>query len=204
MRNLSLQIATRQSASMLALLALSLLVGFAAPASAAFVEYSGSNKVVGGDGVSRTVQLWMIFDDQFVKNPGTPPPVPGASLTGALGHFKIISYTVHVSGLGVFAGTNGRLNLWYQRTPAAFSYYTEELEVLEDHSLLKFQDGAGNPWGWAPWLASPPQYKLPPELMVPRLNISPDYWYDLGNEVHLFPVSRCGRTCLPLKLKRQP
>ncbi len=92
------------------------------------------------------------------------------------------------------------MNIWYQRTPAAFTYYTEELEVLEDHGLMKFLDGAGNPWSWSPWFASPAKYRLPPELMIPRLNISPGYSYDLGNEVHLFPVCRCkGRLCLPLK-----
>jgi hypothetical protein len=189
----------RRLSILVSLLALSALLGFATSASAAFVEYSGASKVTGSDGVSRSVQIWMIFNDQFVKNPGTPPPVPGPFNDGSFGHFDIISYTVHVSGLGVFAGTNGRLNIWYNRTPAAFTYYTEELEVLEDHGLMKFQDGAGNPWSWAPWLASPAQYKLPPELMIPRLNISPGYSYDLGNEVHLFPLCRCSRTCLTLK-----
>jgi len=200
MRRLSMRIAAARSAFLLSLLTLSALLGFSAPASAAFVEYAGANKVVGGDGVSRYVQIWMIFDDQLVLHGGTPPPVPGPIQGGSFGHYNILSYTVHVSGLGVFAGTNGRLNIWYQRTPAAFTYYTEELEVLEDHGLMKFFDGAGNPWSWSPWLASPPDYRLPPELMIPRLNISPGYWFDLGNEVHLFPVCRCkSRTCLPLK-----
>lgn len=200
MRRLSMKLTATGSALLLWLLALSALLGFSIPASAALVEYAGANKVVGSDGVSRYVQIWMIFDDQFVKNPSTPPPVPGPFKEGTFGHYKIISYTVHVSGLGVFAGTNGRLNIWYQRTPAAFTYYTEELEVLEDHGIMRFFDGAGNPWSWSPWLASPPTYALPPELMIPRLNISPGYAYDLGNEVHLFPVCRCkDRACLPLK-----
>ena len=178
------------------LLAISAFLGLSTPASAALVEYAGANKVVGSDGVGRTVSVWMIFDNVFSKNPGTPPPVPGPLTEGSFGHFKIISYTVNVPGVGVFAGTNGRLNIWYKRTPVAFTYYTEELEVLEDHGLMKFQDGSGSSWGWAPWLASPPSYVLPPELMIPRLNISPGYSFDLGNEIHLFPVCSCkGRTC---------
>ena len=172
---------------------LSTLLGFSAPASAALVEYAGANKVVGSDGVSRYISVWMIFDDSFKKNPGTPPPVPGSLLEGSFGHFDIVSYTVNVPGVGVFVGTNGRLNIWYMRTPTAFTYYTEELEVLEDHGLMKFFDGGGNPWSWSPWLASPAQFVLPPELMVPRLNISPGYSYDLGNEIHLLPVCSCKR-----------
>ena len=182
---------SRLSTKIAALLIVSTLLGFATSASAALVEYSGANSVVGSDGIKRYVQIWMIFDDQFVKNPGTPPQLPGPYQEGPFGHFQIVSYTVHVSGLGVFADTNGRLNIWYTRTPAAFTYYTEELEVLEDHGMMKFLDGAGSPWSWSPWLASPAAYKLPPELMIPRLNISPGYLYDLGNEVHLFPVGRC-------------
>jgi len=99
-----------------------------------------------------------------------------------------------------FAGADGRLNIWYSRTPAAFTYYTEELEVLEDHGMMQFLDGAGNPWGWSPWLASPAEYRLAPELMIPLLNISPGYSYGLSNEIHLFPVCRCkDRNCLPAK-----
>ncbi|HEX2100731.1 MAG TPA: hypothetical protein VHF69_08715 [Candidatus Synoicihabitans sp.] len=181
------------------MLILSAFLGVSSSASAALVEYSGANDVVGSDGVSRYVQVWMIFDDQFVKNGSTPPPVPGPLRTETFGHFKIISYTVHVSGLGVFAGTNGRLNIWYSRSPTAFTYYTEELEVLENHSLMSFLDG-GSPWNWSPWFDSPANYKLPPELMIPRLNISPGYSYDLGNEIHLFRVCGCrGGTCLPPK-----
>lgn len=198
MRSLAMKIPMPRSTVLLALLILSALLGFATPASAALVEYAGANKVTGSDGVGRYVQVWMIFDDQFVKNPGTPPPVPGPFKDGSFGHFNIVSYTVHVSGLGVFAGTNGRLNIWYNRTPAAYTYYTEELEVLEDHGMMKFFDGAGSPWSWSPWLASPATYKLPPELMIPRLNISPSYSYDLGNEIHLFPVCRCKERGLSL------
>jgi len=176
------------------------LLGISVPSSAALVEYAGSNRVVGSDGVSRNVSVWMIFDDEFKKNPGTPPPVPGGFKEDSFGHFNIISYTVNVPGVGVFAGTNGRLNIWYKRTPASFTYYTEELEVLEDHGLMKFFDGSGGAWSWAPWLASPAVFALPPELMIPRLNISPGYSYDLGNEIHLFPVCACkGRTCLAPK-----
>jgi hypothetical protein len=183
-----------------ALLSLSALLGLSAPASAALVEYSGANTVVGSDGVSRNVSVWMIFDDAFKKNGGTPPPVPGSLREGSFGHFAILSYTVNVPGVGVFVGSNGRLNIWYKRTPAAFTYYTEELEVLEDHSLMKFYDGVGSPWGWSPWLASPAQFVLPPELMIPRLNISPGYSFDLGNEIHLFPVCSCkGRPCVAPK-----
>ena len=168
-----------------------LLLGFASSASAALVEYSGANHVVGSDGVSRYVQVWMIFDDQFVKNPGTPPPVPGGYRDGTFGHFKIVSVTVHVEGLGAFVDTNGRLNIWYNRTPAAFTYYTEELEVFENHGMMKFLDGSGNPWSWSPWFASPAEYRLPCELMIPRLNISPGYSYGSGNEVHLFRRCSC-------------
>jgi hypothetical protein len=167
------------------------LLGFSTSASAALVDYFGVDNVVGSDGVSRYVQVCMTFDDKFVKNPGTPPPVPGGFRDGPFGHFKIVSTTVHVSGLGSFADINGRLNIWYNRTPAAFTYYTEELEVLEDHGMMKFLDGAGNPWSWSPWLGAPADYRLAPELMIPRLNISPGYSYDLGNEIHLFPVCRC-------------
>ena len=184
----------------IALLALSTLLGFSAPASAALVEYAGANKVVGSDGVSRYISIWMIFDDAFKKNPGTPPPVPGSYLENTFGHFDIVSYTVNVPGVGLFTGTNGRLNIWYIRTPTSFTYYTEELEVLEDHGFMKFYDGVGNPWAWGPWLATPPQFRLPPELMIPRLNISPGYSYDLGNEIHLFRVCPCrSRTCLESK-----
>jgi hypothetical protein len=200
MRNIQSALAASRSFLLVALLATSTLLGLAAPASAAFVEYAGAGKVTGNDGVGRYVSVWMIFDDAFSKNPGTPPPVPGSTTDGSFGHFKIISYTVNVSGLGVFAGTNGRLDIWYHRTPASFTYYTEELEVLEDHGMMKFFDGAGNPWSWSPWLASPAQFVLPPELMIPRLNISPGYRFDLGNEIHLFPVCACkGRTCLAAK-----
>lgn len=200
MRNIRTAFAASRTFLLTSLLALSTLAGFSAPASAALVEYAGSNRVVGSDGVSRTVSVWMIFDNVFKKNPGTPPPVPGSPLENPFGHFDIVSYTVNVSGVGVFVGSNGRLNIWYKRTPAAFTYYTEELEVLEDHGLMKFFDGAGSAWSWAPWLASPASYVLPPELMIPRLNISPGYSYDLGNEVHLFPVCSCkGRTCIASK-----
>lgn len=202
MSNHSARFVAAKSPMLPCLLILSALLGFSTSASAALIEYAGANKVVGVDGVSRYVQVWMIFDDKFVKNPGTPPPVPGGALDGSFGHFKIVSYTVHVSGLGVFAGTNGRLNIWYRRTPTEFTYYTEELEVLEDHGLMQFFDGAGSAWSWAPWLASPTDYRLPPELMVPRLNISPSYSYDFSNgpdnEIHLFRVCRCERgTCTP-------
>jgi hypothetical protein len=200
MRNIWTAIAATRSALLLSLLTLSTLLGFSASASAALVEYAGANNVVGSDGVSRYISVWMIFDDAFKKNPGTPPPVPGGLLEGSFGHFNIISYTVNVPGVGVIVGSNGRLNIWYKRTPTAFTYYTEELEVLEDHGLMKFFDGSGSPWSWSPWLVSPAQFVLPPELMIPRLNISPSYSYDLGNEIHLFPVCPCkGRTCIPLK-----
>jgi len=200
MRKFLTMTAATKSALLLASLTLSALLGFSAPASAAFVEYAGANRVVGSDGVSRHVQVWMIFDNQFKKVPGTPPPVPGGHKEEVFGHFDIISYTVHVSGLGVFAGTNGRLNIWYKRTPADFTYYTEELEVLEDHGQLRFFDGGGNPWSWSPWLASPAHFALPPEMMIPVLNIAPGYSYGLGNEVHLFPVCRCKeRICVELK-----
>jgi hypothetical protein len=183
-----------------ALLGWAMLLGFSAPASAALVEYAGANTVVGSDGVSRNVSVWMIFDDAFKKNPGTPPPVPGGLTEGTFGHFAIVSYTVNVPGVGVFVGANGRLNIWYKRTPAAFTYYTEELEVLEDHGLMRFFDGVGNPWSWAPWLASPAQFVLPPELMIPLLNISPGYSFDFGNEIHLFPVCSCkSRKCVESK-----
>ncbi len=105
MSRCSMKIAAPQSAVWLWLLTVSVLLGFSTAASAALVEYSGANKVVGNDGVGRYVQVWMIFDDQFVKNPGTPPPVPGPFRDESFGHFEIVSYTVHVSGLGVCAGT---------------------------------------------------------------------------------------------------
>jgi hypothetical protein len=36
--------------------------------------------------------------------------------------------------------------------------------------------------------------------MIPRLNISPAYRFDLGNEIHLFPVCRCkGGACVTPK-----
>ena len=108
---------------------------------------------------------------------------------------------MNVPGVGVYAGTNGRLNIWYRRHPTSFTFYTEELEVLEDHGMMKFQDGVGNTWGWGPWLASPASFVLPPELMIPRLNISPGYSFDLSNEIHLFPVCPCkGRACVPPKV----
>jgi len=130
----------------------------------------------------------------------TIPIAPGARSEGSFGHFKIISYTVNVPGVGVFAGTNGRLNIWYSRNPTAFRFYTEELEVLEDHGMMQFQDGAGSTYGWSPWLATPASFSLPPELMIPRLNISPAYRFDLGNEIHLFPVCRCkGGACVTPK-----
>jgi hypothetical protein len=195
MRNICASIAVARTFLFGSLLALSTLLGLSAPASAALVEYAGSNKVVGNDGVGRNVSVWMIFDNAFNRHSGIPI-APGPSSESSFGHFKIISYTVNVPGVGVFAGTNGRLNIWYQRNPAAFTFYTEELEVLEDHGMMKFQDGAGSPWGWAPWFASPASFALPPELMIPRLNISPGYRFDLGNEIHLFPVCSCkGRTC---------
>lgn len=197
MRIIRTAIAASRSLVLMSLLTLFTLLGFSAPASAALVEYAGANKVVGSDGVGRFISVWMIFDDAFNKNPGTPPPVPGPLSEGSFGHFKIVSYTVNVPGVGVFVGTNGRLDIWYKRTPTAFTYYTEELEVLEDHGLMKFFDGGGSPWSWSPWLASPAQFKLAPELMIPRLNIAPGYSYDLGNEIHLFPVCPCkGRPCI--------
>ncbi len=200
MNTLLMKIATMRSALVLSLLTVPALLGFSSSASAALVEYAGANTVTGSDGVSRYVQVWMIFDDQFVKNPGTPPPVPGPFKDESFGHFKIVSYTVHVTGVGVFVGSNGRLNIWYNRTPAAFTYYTEELEVLEDHGLMQFMNGSGNPWSWSPWFASPADYELPPELMIPRLNVAPGYSYDVGNEIHLFPVCRCRtRSELPIK-----
>jgi hypothetical protein len=59
---------------------------------------------------------------------------------------------------------------------------------------------AGSTYGWSPWLATPASFSLPPELMIPRLNISPAYRFDLGNEIHLFPVCRCkGGTCVTPK-----
>ena len=85
------------------------LLGFSTSASAALVDYFGVDNVVGSDGVSRYVQVCMTFDDQFVKNPGTPPPVPGGFRDGPFGHFKIVSTTVHVSGLGALPDINGRL-----------------------------------------------------------------------------------------------
>lgn len=176
----------RRVALLLQLLILPALLGISASASAALVEYSGANNVVGSDGVSRYVQVWMIFDDVFVKNSGTPPPVPGGLRDGPFGHFQIVSATVHVEGVGVFTDTNARLNIWYNRTPTAFTYLTEELEVLENHGMMKFLDGTGSPWCWSPWFASPAAYKLAPELMISRFNISPSYWYGPSNEIHLF------------------
>ena len=200
MRRPSARITATKSAVLLSLLGLVALLGFSASASAALIEYAGANKVVGSDGVSRYVQVWAIFDNHFNKNPGTPPPVPGPNKEDIFGYFNIVSYTVHVGGMGVFAGTNGRLNIWYKRTPAAFTYYTEELEILEDHGQMKFFDGSGNPWSWSPWLTSPAQFLLPPELMIPVLNIAPGYSYSLGNEIHLFPVCRCkDRACTELR-----
>lgn len=168
-----------------ALWILSALLGFSTSASAALVEYSGANNVIGSDGVSRYTQVWMIFDDVFVKNPGTPPPMPGSTLDGPFGHFKIVNYTVNVSGVGIFTGTNGRLNIWYQRSPTAFTYFTEELEVLENHGAMKFLDGAGYPWCWSPWFASPAAYRLAPELAITRLNVSPSYYFGSGSEIRL-------------------
>lgn len=200
MRAIWTAIAASRSLLLTSLLTLSTLLGLSAPASAALVEYAGSGKVVGNDGVGRNISIWMIFDDAFKKNPGTPPQVPGPFREDTFGHFDIISYTVNVPGKGVFVGANGRINIWYHRTPAAFTFLTEELEVLEDHGMMQFYDGAGSPWGWAPWVASPASFVLPPELMIPRLNISPGYWFNLGNEVHLFPVCSCkGRACLAAK-----
>lgn len=191
MRRLSKKVSATEPVLLLSLLMLSSLLGFSTSASAALVEYSGAKQIIGSDGVSRNVQVWMIFDDQFVKYAGTPPPLPGGVTDGRFGHFNIVSVTVHVEGLGVFTDTNGRLNIWYQRNPTAFTYYTEELEVLERHGMMKFLDGSANPWSWSPWLASPAAYRLPPELMIPWLNISPTYSYFVGDGVHLFRVCRC-------------
>lgn len=81
----------RRPALLLQLLILPALLAFSASASAALVEYSGANNVVGSDGVSRHVQVWN------------------------------------------------------NRTPTAFTYVTEELEVLENHGMMKFLDGTGSP-----------------------------------------------------------
>lgn len=80
----------------------------------------------------------------------------------------MVSVTVHVNGVGTFTDTNGRLNIWYNRNPTSFTYFTEELEIFENVGTIKFLDVSGNPWIWSPWFASPADYELPPELMIPR------------------------------------
>ena len=174
--------------SILSSLALSACLFFSSTASAVLVEYVGANHVTGSDGVERFISVSMTFDDVFNQNSGTPPTVPGSNLGGSFGYFAIDSYSVDVEDMGLFTGSNGRLNIWYERTPSEFSFYTEELEVLEDHSLMSFYDGEGNPWNWPTWLGSSPDYMLAPELVIRRLNITPGYSFDFGNDIHLEPV----------------
>ena len=157
--------------------------------SAALIEYVGSRDIdVAHDGVERNVYVSLVFDDVFNKVTNIPQ-VPGSDMTDVFGFFDIPTYTVEIDGIGVFAGNNGRFNIWYNRTPAAFDFYTEELEILQNHNLMLFYDGSGNPWDWAPWLDNDkPQYVLSPELVITRLNIAPGLYFDFGNDLHLFPV----------------
>jgi hypothetical protein len=157
---------------------------------AAPVQYVGSGQVVGNDGIERCVRISMTFEDKFNKL-GSAPPLE-YNFHDSYGHFQIYTYLVEVEGMGVYSGANGRLNIWLDQSPASQHFYTEELEVLEKHSLMRFYDGAGNPYTWTPWLGASPVFELPPELVVTRLNITPGYSFDLGNDIHLYPVPcRC-------------
>ncbi|MES9854966.1 MAG: hypothetical protein ABW170_24455 [Candidatus Thiodiazotropha sp. L084R] len=173
-------------------IALSTFLIFPAISSADPVVYVGSNNVVGFDGIERNISVTMTFEDIFNKNGGTPPP--GFHYHDSFGHFGIYTYLVEVEGIGIFAGSNGRLNIWLDQTPTEQNFYTEELEVLEMHSLMLFFDGSGNPYDWSAWMGVGPDYELPEVLVITRLNISPEYAFDLGNEIHLKPL-RCKRSC---------
>ncbi|MES9942668.1 MAG: hypothetical protein ABW104_15035 [Candidatus Thiodiazotropha sp. 6PLUC2] len=150
------------------------------------VVYVGSNSVIGFDGIERNISVTMTFEDIFDRHSGTPPP--GFNYHDSFGHFDIYTYLVEVEGIGIFAGSNGRLNIWLDQTPDEQHFYTEELEVLENHSLMQFYDGSGNPYDWTPWMGVTPDYELPDELVIVRLNVSAEYAFDLGNEIHLRPL----------------
>jgi hypothetical protein len=170
------------------------------------VQYVGAGNVVGTDGVTRCIKVSMTFESDFNRMAGTPPP--GYNWHDAVGHFQIYTYLVEVEGLGVFSGANGRLNIWLDQTPTTQQFYTEELEVLEYHNLMRFYDGSGNPFTWSSWLGDDPEYSLAPELVITRLNIAPGYSFDFGNDIHLHPLP-CECSCDPKlapvsKLRPQP
>jgi hypothetical protein len=154
--------------------------------SAAPVEYTGSSYVTGIDGIKRCIRVSMFLDDAMVESPGVPPLY--ANIHQAVGYFPIYTYLVEVSGVGVYAGANGRLDIWLNQSSGSQHFYTEELEILQYHNLMEFYNGAGGKYDWAPWLGSGASYELAPELVITRLNITPGYSFDLGNEIHLYPV----------------
>ncbi|MEW8324869.1 MAG: hypothetical protein AB2606_19670 [Candidatus Thiodiazotropha taylori] len=156
--------------------------------SAAPVEYVGQGEVVGFDGEKRCIRVSLYLEDRMVESIGVPPDY--ATWFDAVGFFPIYTYLVEVEGMGVYAGANGRLNIWLNQTPGDRQFYTEELEILQDHGLMQFNDGAGGDYDWASWLDATPSYDLAPELVIRRLNITPGYGFDLGNDIHLFPVPK--------------
>ncbi|ODB87610.1 hypothetical protein A3193_01470 [Candidatus Thiodiazotropha endoloripes] len=156
--------------------------------SAAPVEYVGQGEVVGFDGEKRCIRVSMHVEDRMVESIGVPPDY--ATWFDAVGYFPIYTYLVEVEGLGVYAGANGRLNIWLNQTPGDRQFYTEELEILEDHGLMQFNDGTGGDYDWASWLDTVPSYEIAPELVIRRLNITPGYGFDLGNDIHLFPMPK--------------
>jgi hypothetical protein len=153
---------------------------------AAPVEYVGSGIVVGRDGVERCIRVSMILDDTMTEAPGVPPIY--ANYHEIVGHFPIYTYLVDVEGMGIYAGANGRLDIWLDQTPGSPTFYTEELEVLEDHGIMQFLNGSGASYDWSPWLDGSPSYELAPELVIKRLYITMGYSFELGNEIHLYPV----------------
>ncbi len=154
---------------------------------AAPVVYVGSNSVIGIDGVKRKISVTMTLDDDFNHYAGAKPP--GYSYHDVYGHFDIYTYLVEVEGLGNFAGSNGRLDIWLNQTPTNQVFYTEELEILENHGQMKFYDGMGNPYDWAPWMGGSPDYELPSELVIRVLNITPGYSFTNSNSIHLKPIN---------------
>lgn len=167
--------------------------------SAAPVEYVGQGQVVGFDGEKRCVKVSMYLEDTMVEAPGVPPAY--ATWFNDVGYFPIYTYLVEVEGLGIYAGANGRLNIWLDQKPGDRLFYTEELEILEDHGMMQFNDGSGGDYDWSSWLDATPNYVLAPELVIRRLNIAPGYGFDLGNDIHLFPVpKKCH--CTKVRLSR--
>jgi hypothetical protein len=157
--------------------------------AAAPVVYMGSNRVIGIDGVKRKISVTMTLDDDFNHYAGAKPP--GYNYHDVFGHFDIYTYLVEVEGLGVFAGSNGRLNIWVDQTPTNQTFYTEELEILENHGQMSFYDGMGNPYDWAPWMGGSPDYELPSELVIRVLNVTPGYSFTNSNSIHLKPQKCC-------------